>query len=89
MKTRSYYKCQTSIETHVYDGNKLVAHLVYYPAKGYTYPRYHFENWCLLHKEFNYEICRFMRFVEKALANPRMDLDSVYVDSSLESLWQD
>ena len=76
MKTRSYYKTQSCIEEHIYQGVKLVAHLVYYPAKGYYCPRYHFENFNLLLPELNYEITRFMHLVNKVVANPAFDLEN-------------
>lgn len=77
MKSRTYNKYQTAYEMHVYDGNKLLCHCLFYPAKGYTFPRYHFENFGLLHTELNYEICRFMKFVNKCLAFPQFDLESI------------
>lgn len=80
MKTRSYYKTQTYLEEHIYQGNKLVAHLVYYPAKGYYCPRYHFENFNLLLPDLNYEITRFISLVNKVIANPGLDLESVDFD---------
>ena len=50
--TRNYEKYKRHIESFVYDGNKLVLHLIYYMPSGYGYPRYHFENFCL-HKTAN------------------------------------
>lgn len=75
MATRTYYRSKTSIESNVWQGNKHLCHLVYYPAKSYYCPRYHFENFNLLLPELNYEICLFMKRVQRILSNPSLDLD--------------
>lgn len=77
MKNRVYSRYQNFIECHVYEGNKHLAHLIYYPAKSYYCPRYHFENFNLLLPELNYEICLFMKRLQKILSNPYIDLDSL------------
>lgn len=77
VKTRTYDKTRTSIECHVYEGNKLVMHLVYYNGFNYGYPRYHFENFCLQLRDLNYEIQRFMNFVHKVLTYPSLDIDAL------------
>lgn len=87
VRTRSYEKTRTSIECHVYEGNKLVLHLVYYPGFHYGYPRYHFENFCLQLPYMNYEILRFMKFINKLSSNPGLDLDSL--DMSLNNDFTD
>lgn len=76
-KTRTYNKYQTAFEMHVYDGIKLLLHCLYYPACGYAYPRYHFENFGLNLSELNYEIARFQKFVLRLISNPHMDLDDL------------
>lgn len=77
---RVYSKSQNSLDCHVYQGNKLVMHLIYYPGRNYGYPRYHFENFCLQRPDLNLEICRFMKFVNKACANPQLDLNNLQLD---------
>lgn len=78
--TRTYEKYQRHIESFVYDGNKLVLHLIYYLPSGYGYPRYHFENFSLQQQPLNYEICRFMKAVNKIQSNPRYDLETLDMD---------
>lgn len=78
--TRTYENFSRHIESFIYDHNKLVLHCVYYKPSGYGYPRYHFENFCLNVTALNYEICRFMRAVNKINANPHRDLDTLDFD---------
>lgn len=73
MKTRDYYKCQTYIEVIISEGNKNLACFHYYPAKGYMYPRMHFENFGLHHADYVYEVTRFLNVVNRFLANPRLE----------------
>lgn len=85
--TRTYYKCKSSYECHVWSGNKLVLHCLFYPARGYYEPRYHFENFNLLLPELNHEIVRFISFVNRVTACPTLDLDTYSDSDNFDSLF--
>lgn len=75
-KTRTYYRTKVCFEMHVFDGNKCLLHCVYYPSK-FNVPRYHFENFGLYLSDLNYEICRFMSAVNKVIAYPNIEFESL------------
>lgn len=76
-KLRTYNKDKICVESHIYEGTKLVLHLVYYFGFGYGYPSYHFENFGLYLPDLNYEITRFIKFVSKVISNPLSDVDNL------------